>query len=320
MIRGILDLQPQIFVHNDVLGESFKTEIGSVSCELFFPNSNPDTIASKITKLVRPSIEECPNISFWGQQDYPVQGFSLIANIAIAVENGGVDKAKEVYSNISDWWTRFYVAVVLLTKQGSYNRTSSSGDLNLARLQLFEYDRPKSESYIHPQDSKIRFRVTIPSNTSIELSCLNKSRLEQILHVVRANTVMEDSYSILFDAYRYKGFGDYKTAILYGATALEPKLLAELKRIDRTVSGQDPPPTLGEIFEKLENHDKCELRLTQNWRGKIVKVRNDVLHGRVQVPNIQATETFLTEVVKLLVQLLPTDDYSMLLDSTGLFN
>jgi hypothetical protein len=139
MIKGVLKFQPPIFVHDDVLGQNFKTNIGQVCCELFFPKTVKETKSNPIKLLNPPCEGKDFNINFWGQMNYPASGFSCVENVIIFVESGE-GNAEKVYSEINLWWKNFYTAVILTTKQRTAKLSSITNDPNHARLQLFEHN------------------------------------------------------------------------------------------------------------------------------------------------------------------------------------
>ncbi len=135
----------------------------------------------------------------------------------------------------------------------------------------------------------------------LKLECLDSVRLVNILAYVEKSTSIPREFNILLDAYYYKSLSDNKSAILYGATALEPTLLKRLKKVGCTFYKNDPPG-LGKIFSILGGM----LRLpSEDWQKKIVDVRNGVLHGRIGEQDLTSKiiKEYLHEVERFLLWL-----------------
>lgn len=301
-MNGLLTLSDLLFCKKDVLGKTYECEICGIKAQLHFPvfpeiDEKQPEIGLR-NPLLPPQIgknwKRGDELLFWGQPlSYPV-GDSCVRLIALYVECNKQlvnEYASKLYESIEKWEHAFLSYLKLVTKQGLERNRNE--DRNNCGLELMD------GKYI-PNHIQIEICVSFP----IGASFATEKQIKKAIAFADSGKQLLLEYEMLLSAYRAIKQNQNRRAILDACSALEIAL-ARQADLNSKILEQMPKASvyeemsLGERIKLLRKIDKAIP--VKDYDKLVVNPRNDLVHGRVNFPTDDTTNTLIScveEVIK----------------------
>jgi len=309
-LYGLVEFSNPIFCSADALGAVVDIEIGGQVGKLMFP-SLPAWDEREEDPLHMPLLGPTPARSWkrgdrlisWGwPQSYPMGNARVErALLEFILANNIDERAQQIYEGFKAWLELFEKYIVLITKQGTYNRLEVHPDRT--GLELFIADDNGLKRISDKRPSLIR--AIMPDKDEF----LHYDQLTEIAHYSSRLIEPKFEYKILLEAYNAQRELDYRKSIIEAANALEICLTSAIKEnLDKmNIKFGDKLlqkfRTLGGRFELIT---LLEIDIPdKNYEELIIKPRNDVVH-RGYYPSRQLSNQVVSEVEKLLRILSPS--------------
>lgn len=294
-MTGLLTLSKLLFCQKDALGKIYECEICGIKAQLHFPVfPEIDEKQPKIglcNPLVPPQIgknwKRGVELLSWGEpMSYPV-GNSCVKLIALYVEcnkQSVNEHACKLYESIEKWEHSFFAYLELETKQGL--ERDRGADRNNCNLELMD------EKHI-PNHMPIELNVIIPTGASFA----TEEQIKKAIAFADSGKQLLLEYEMLLSSYRAIKQNQNRKAILDACSAMEIAL-ARQADLNSKILEQMPEASiyeeisLGERIKLLRKIDKSIP--VKDYDKIVVNPRNDLVHGRVNFPTDDTTNTLIS--------------------------
>lgn len=295
---GILKLSDDLFCQKDVLGKILECKIGGIKAQLHFPvldDSKRDIGFSNplLPPSLFSSLTKGKKMLDWGNPMRYPEWNSCVKLLGLSVEcdkDSTDEMACKLYESIEKWEYSFRAYLRLVTKQGIY-RDRNTGRA-FCSLQLFD------GNYI-PNRTPITISLNIPSASTF-------ASVDQIKDaVVFANSGKDLllEYLMLLSTYAAILQNQNRRAIMDACSALEIVLLKQIDLNEHII--KQMPEALNLNHLSLGDRIKLMRKIdnsfpVRDYDNLVVNPRNDLMHGRVNFPTDDTTNTLISCVEDVL--------------------
>jgi len=304
-VFGIVEFAETLFCAADSLGQTVNISLAEHAGTLTLP-SLPEWDKNEQDPLHKPLLGPPPARTWkrgespinWGRPTTYPTGTSevklALLEFSLALEDADVS-THEIYAVFEPWLRLFEQYVILMTTQHTRNRVSGG-------------DGPGRLELLFGEDSGLKhIPHRTPTSITIEMGgddeSLHLEQLREAAQLASSDLNPRLQYRMLLEAYCARRNGDYRKAIIEGATALEVCLTARILEEFNT-QGISFGEKLLQKFRMLGGRFEL-IRLIgislpeKDYATLVINPRNDVVH-RAEFPDKALANQVITEVEELL--------------------
>ena len=275
---GIIEFDREVNCTGGVLGKSFKTSICGLPVEIFTPKAADYSSDNIFDCLISPDGLSGFRVE-WGHVYRRPDIIAGLRTVGISVELD-MESRNTIYESIEEWKTKiediFLIMMdnpVLNQKGIRFDKTNNGGINYHTGLRLFVVNNDKLNEvrnpFCHP---------TITVNLVSENSCLNYNQFMQAFEMADSEIPISQTYTLLLVAYKAFMFGDFRSAVILGGSAIENCILQKIFHycIDNGIELKTP---IGELRKKFKKLKEFSIKIPiENYQNDVIDIRNDVVH------------------------------------------
>jgi len=295
-----------IEVNREWLGQTYLSRIGDRYAEVSLPRDHPVKVSDErglAPPLFSTDPDDWESWSFPAEPSRPKWGDSggtrgrpRVRDLRLAIDTGAddpADVAREVHESIGPWWRLARTWIELLSiqdLQGADRFHWASGSLAL-------WSPTQTGLQTHADRSRLR------QSPRLSLDFGMVGYLGVAFHTAGLGHQPPLEWQTLREAKSAFDRGHYRSSVIDDGQAAEMALLRHLRRLRPPVfkRGEQTPTLGGLVTREIKNANEHgrETVVPDDFRSRVVKLRNDVMHKGASVDEWQAAAAF--EVTKMLV-------------------